>query len=174
MSILSLQTKLPLLPGHIMLHPLTDKNKSVNIYDLISTSPCILLIIKSTTCMLCRKMMDSMNQHASTFKNFNIKIHCILMGTLEDCILDQIQFDKADIYVDYSNSLYSILHNDYGNIGEVDFSDCEYACNEANQELKDQNRDPCVVGGQLLVSEFGEVIYKSKEGHHHIPDIESI
>ncbi|KAI8896546.1 hypothetical protein BC833DRAFT_91790 [Globomyces pollinis-pini] len=176
-------SKLPKVDKEIPLHPLGNPGTPVTLGTLYQSSPCLIFAIRNPFCILCRRTTYLMKQQIHKFKEFNVKVYCVIKEMINDEQLDLIHFDKSEVFIDLEMNLFKILgdadnrfrrtsstfvfsHKVWTNV---------YNATKEGFRMGYSSGEHFILGGSLLLSELGEIIYKSLENTPgEMPDIKGL
>jgi hypothetical protein len=157
-------SKLERINGDIELQ--TFSNTIIKISSLYeNTSGVILFCLSSVACPMCKRMTNLITTYRQTFLKYNIKLYCIANQIAE--FNKELWLDDTTILINPKLELYQELG--HGKLRKINFfnkaiySNCYQSYNEGYSWSGGFFAQNSVLGGTLLLSNTGEVIYESQE-----------
>ncbi|KAI8896545.1 hypothetical protein BC833DRAFT_622008 [Globomyces pollinis-pini] len=164
-------SKLPKVDGTIQIVPLSQLDKAITIQSLYEMGPCLFYILRNPFCYLCEQMLLEIKNTVAKFEEYNVTVHIIVKKPLSDEQLEQLGFQKDMVYIDFNYDLCRVIGNDDGEFRSY----APYSllprvwCNAYFTSGKEEivqylpGDDDKILGGTLLVSRYGEILFKSLE-----------
>ncbi|KAI8923446.1 hypothetical protein BC831DRAFT_34347 [Entophlyctis helioformis] len=201
-QLLFTKSKLPVLPPGILLAPATAATLAssqqqqqhtqqqqqqqqgqrvvVPISDLYSSGPVLFLVLRRPGCLMCREWASILSSYKETINSFGVRLVAVVK---EDIGIEEFatHYWKEDIYIDTEHGLYKF-------IGDGELHMCSTFDLMVSPQFWSNVRkasrngykgnfegEGYILGGLVVVSHLGEVVYKyseEKPGEH--PAVEEV
>jgi hypothetical protein len=181
-----LDSKLPIIDKEILLEPFLEPGENIAVSNLYKNGPIILFCLRSASCFMCRRMTKAMMDHRDTFASYGVTLYCVLKERVgaQEFVNEYWNIDQSTILVDKQFDLYRILGDGKGDFRYMNINSAfnPQLWGNIKQALSEGHRwgghflsQNTILGGTVLVSQSGEIIYQSIESTAgELPNIQGL